>query len=53
MNCTNCGKELKDYETVYQIRAGFLEKDEDFTPEEDIAYLCEKCTPELLSLEEE
>ena len=53
MKCSgNCGKDLEDEETVYQVRAGHLEKgpkahritiEEEFFPDTDVGYYCSGC----------
>lgn len=53
MKCSgSCGKDLEEEQTVYQIRAGHIEKvakehrvvmEEEFIPDQDVGYYCSEC----------
>lgn len=53
MKCSgNCGKNLEEEETVYQVRAGRLEEvvdtfhettEEEFVADSDVGYYCSEC----------
>jgi len=44
MDCSVCGQAIEAETKCYQLRYGYAEED-DFFPEEDIAYCHEDCLP--------
>lgn len=43
MDCEMCGEPIPPDTPCYQIRTGYLDDEDEFFPEEDIAYHCEGC----------
>ena len=56
MQCSKCGKNLEERETVFQVRMGHLEKEkvvvahqeseDEFIADSDVGYYCSGCLSE-------
>jgi hypothetical protein len=57
--CKNCGKVIKENDHCYQVRWGYCATnnwgEEEFIPEEDVAYFCTECVwnDETIEMEKE
>ena len=43
MICGFCGEKIELNEPCYQIRTGYMDDNDEFGPEEDVAYHCSGC----------